>query len=80
MDNVILGIKPDYTGLMIDPHLPKEIKNAKVTRIFRGVKYNININNTSSGKYQMVVDGKEIDGNIIPFNKDKAEVNVNIYL
>ena len=27
----ILGIKPDYTGLMIDPHLPKEIKNAKVT-------------------------------------------------
>ena len=76
----ILGIKPDYTGLMIDPHLPKEIKNAKVTRIFRGVKYNININNTSSGKYQMVVDGKEIDGNIIPFNKDKAEVNVNIYL
>ena len=76
----ILGIKPDYTGLMIDPHLPKEIKKAKVTRIFRGVKYNININNTSSGKYQMVVDGKEIDGNIIPFNKDKAEVNVNIYL
>jgi len=76
----ILGIKPDYDGLMIDPHLPKEIKHAKVTRIFRGVKYNITIDNNASGKYQMIVDNKLVDGKVIPFNKDITEVNVNITL
>ena len=76
----ILGIKPDYDGLMIDPHLPKEIKHAKVTRIFRGVKYNITIDNNASGKYQMTVANKLVDGKVIPFNKDITEVNVNITL
>ena len=76
----ILGIKPDYDGLMIDPHLPKEIKHAKVVRVFRGVKYNISITNNSSGKYQMTIDNKSIDGKIIPYNKDLTEVNVNITL
>jgi cellobiose phosphorylase len=65
---------------MIDPHLPKEIKHAKVVRVFRGVKYNISITNNSSGKYQMTIDNKSIDGKIIPYNKDLTEVNVNITL
>jgi len=72
----ILGIKPDYSGLMIDPHLPKEIKHAKVTRIFRGVTYNITINNNSTGKYQMTVEGKPVEGKIIPFNKNDNCVQV----
>ena len=76
----ILGIKPDYDGLMIDPHLPKEIKNAKVTRIFRGIKYNITIENNNSTTYQMVVDGKPINGKIIPYDKNKLEVHVKISL
>ena len=76
----ILGIKPDYDGLMIDPHLPKEIKHASVTRVFRGIKYHININNTSSGNYQMTINGKNIDGKIIPYNKETPEVSVVINL
>ncbi len=76
----ILGIKPDYDGLMIDPHLPKEIKNAKVTRIFRGIKYNITIENKNTSTYQMVVDGKPINGKVIPYDKTKMEVNVKISL
>ncbi len=76
----ILGIKPDYDGLMIDPHLPKEIKHANVTRVFRGIKYNIVINNNASGKYLMTIDNKVIKGKIIPFNKEQTEVNVVIEL
>jgi cellobiose phosphorylase len=76
----ILGIKPDYEGLMIDPHLPKEIKNAKVTRIFRGVKYNITIENNNTSNYQMVVDGKTINGKVIPYDKTKKDVDVRISL
>ena len=76
----ILGIKPDYDGLMIDPHLPKEMKHAKVVRIFRGVKYNIDITNNATGKYLMTIDNKPIDGKIIPYNNSILEVNVNITL
>ena len=76
----ILGIKPDYDGLMIDPHLPKEIKNAEVQRTFRGVKYNISIKNSASGKYEMLVDNNKVAGKVIPFDKNKKEVNVVVTL
>lgn len=73
----ILGIKPDYNGLKIEPHLPNEMKNVKVTRIYRGVKYNIEISNNHV-PYQMIVDGKEIEGTTIPYNKSLKEVNVKV--
>lgn len=76
----ILGLVPDFDGLKIDPHLPKEIDKAKATRIFRNVKYNITINNNQNCGYKMIVNGKQIDGNVIPYNKDDKEVNVEIYL
>ena len=76
----ILGIKPDYDGLMIDPHLPKEIKNAYVTRVFRGVKYEITIINNATGKYQMTVEGKNVKGKTIPYNKADNNVNVVVML
>ncbi len=76
----ILGIKPDYDGLMIDPHLPKEIKHVIATRIFRGIKYNITITNTASGKYKMTVNNKEVTGKTIPLDTTLTEVNVNVSL
>ena len=39
----ILGIKPKWNGIEIDPCLSKEMLPAKVTRIFRGCKYEITI-------------------------------------
>ncbi len=39
----MLGIKPKWNGLEIDPCLPKEMLPAKVTRVFRGKKYEIEI-------------------------------------
>ena len=72
----ILGIKPDYDGLMVDPHLPKDINKVQVVRIFRNVKYNITIENSGSGKYEMIVDGAKVSGNIIPYQKTNKEINV----
>ena len=74
----ILGIKPEYDGLMIDPHLPKEIKHAEVVRVFRGIKYNITIINNATGKYQMTVGGKPVDGKVIPFDKNITNVEVQV--
>ncbi len=39
----MFGIKPKWNGLEIDPCLPEEMLPAKVTREFRGCKYDITI-------------------------------------
>lgn len=72
----ILGIKPDYLGLMIDPCIPTSWEGYKITRKFRNAIFEITISNpehVSKGVKKLVVDGKEIGGNIIPvFNDGKT--------
>ena len=77
----ILGIKPEFDGLMIDPAIPTTWDGYKVTREFRGDIFEIEIknpNHVSCGVAKMVVDGKEIMGNVIPVfgdgNSHKIEV------
>ena len=41
----LLGIKPDYDGLIIDPCIPSKWKGFSVTRIFRKAKYTIVVKN-----------------------------------
>ncbi|MBZ4683797.1 MAG: cellobiose phosphorylase [Fusobacteriales bacterium] len=79
----ILGIKPHYKGLMIDPCIPKSWKQYKVSRMFRGIKYNIEIlnpNGVEKGIKEVYVDNKQISDNIIPVYNDKAEVNVKVIM
>ncbi len=75
----ILGIRPTFDGLMVDPCIPKAWKGYKVSRVFRGVRYNIEVKNpqkVNKGIVKLIVDGKEIKGNIIPVAKGKIEVKV----
>jgi cellobiose phosphorylase len=65
----ILGVKPDFNGLRIDPCIPKKWKGFSVHRKFRGVEYSIVVSNPKSkckGVKSLVVDGKKIEGNLIP--------------
>jgi cellobiose phosphorylase len=65
----ILGIRPDYNGLVIDPCIPSNWKHYKVSRKFRGATFNIEVvnpNGSSKGIKQITVDGKPIDGNLVP--------------
>ncbi|MDC7124542.1 MAG: glycosyl transferase [Spirochaetales bacterium] len=41
----ILGIRTSYEGLIIDPCLPSDLRHLEVERTFRGVKYQITIEN-----------------------------------
>ena len=64
----ILGIKPTYEGLMIDPCIPSDWKGFRVKRKFRGAEYLISIHNPNGvckGVKQMTVDGQPTDGNLI---------------
>ena len=77
----ILGIKPDYEGLLIDPCLPSTAKEYEVTRKFRGGEYHITVKNPSGnqkGVKQITVDGTPISGTIIPCAEGKHEVVVEM--
>ncbi len=69
----ILGIRPDYNGLVIDPCIPKKWDGFKVTRKYKNAVYNIEVKNPkhmSKGVYRLKVDSREINGNIAPVFRD----------
>ncbi|MBQ3606914.1 MAG: glycosyl transferase [Bacteroidales bacterium] len=75
----ILGIKPGYNGLEIDPCICSEWKEYTVRRKFRGASYEIKVMNPSGvckGVASMTVDGVPVDGNMIPFAPGAHTVEV----
>ncbi|MCL1877373.1 MAG: glycosyl transferase, partial [Defluviitaleaceae bacterium] len=65
----ILGIRPEYDGLRIDPCIPATMRGFKVSRKFRGATYEITVDNSvgvEKGVKKITVNGKEIDGNVLP--------------
>lgn len=69
----ILGIAADFDGLKIDPSIPHEWDGMKATRQFRGATYDITVKNPNhvcKGVKSMTVDGKAVDGNVIPVMDD----------
>lgn len=77
----ILGIKPSYDGLMIDPCLPSTAKSYEVTRKFRGGEFHITVNNpegNQKGIKSITLDGKIINGNIVPAELGKHEVIIEM--
>ena len=76
----ILGIKPSYSGLEVNPSIPHAWDGFSVSRLFRGATYNIKVSNPNhvcSGVKSMIVDGKPVEGNIVPaFANGTHEVEV----
>ncbi|MGJ4850411.1 GH36-type glycosyl hydrolase domain-containing protein [Bacillota bacterium Meth-B3] len=69
ISQAILGVKPDYKGLKIDPCLPSELKKLRISRMFRGSRYLIEIDNRAEGRkgsVSIAVDGAPIEGNLLP--------------
>ena len=76
----ILGIRPGYTGLVIDPQLPENAGELKITRIYRGTEYCITIKKSEPGtEAGLTVDGAKFAGNEVPpAGKDKIDVICNV--
>ena len=69
VSQAILGIKPQYDGLQVDPCIPAEWKGFTVTRQYRGAVYEITVDNAAGvqkGVVSMEVDGKPVESNIAP--------------
>jgi cellobiose phosphorylase len=69
----ILGVRPEYDGLTIDPCIPQDWAGFEVTRKFRGATYEIKVENPTSvskGVSSILVDGKKIEGKCVPIFSD----------
>lgn len=78
----ILGIKPDYNGLEINPCIPSDWKGFEVTRKFRDATYLIDIKNTgvNRGVKSIIVNGKVLSGNIIPLQPAGSVNKIEVVL
>ena len=67
--NWILGIRPQYHGLLVDPCIPKDWTEFEITRDFRNSIYEIRVRNpdhVSKGIKDVTVDGKKSKTSLIP--------------
>jgi cellobiose phosphorylase len=79
----ILGIRPEYDGLRVDPCIPSSWNGFSAVRRFRGRMLHIIVHNpqgVSKGVVKMTVDGKIIPGNLIPLGLEGIEHRVEAWL
>jgi cellobiose phosphorylase len=77
----ILGLQPQYDGIRIDPCIPSAWKEFKMTRVFRGKKLSIEVKNPSGaqkGVTKLLLNGKQMEGNLIPSEELLAENRVEV--
>lgn len=63
----LLGVRPDFDGLIIDPCIPSYWKSFEVTRIWRDAVYEISVENPSGvckGVKTLLLGGREVQGKI----------------
>ena len=78
----ILGLYPTYEGLSIDPCVPKDFGDFTITRKFRNVTYTIEVetNGVEKGVKSITVNGKAIEGNVIPYDESSNKVSVKVVM
>jgi cellobiose phosphorylase len=79
----ILGVRPAFDGLEIDPAIPEEWDGFKVTRVFRNVTYQINVTNpkhVSKGVEKISVNGRQVEGSLLRVDDGAVEVNVEVVM
>ncbi|MFP4012941.1 MAG: GH36-type glycosyl hydrolase domain-containing protein [Chitinispirillaceae bacterium] len=79
----IMGIRPQYDGLEIDPCIPSSWNSFKVERNFRGCRYKISVKNpdhVSKGVKSISVDGKALDKPVVPVFDDGKVHEVTVVM
>ncbi len=79
----ILGIRPGYDGLKIDPCIPSNWEGFSVTRKFRGATYHIRVSNPDGickGVRSVVLDGQAYQEEVLPVFEDGKVHEVDVIL
>ncbi len=65
----ILGLRPEYGGLRIDPCIPKAWKEFSIKRVWRGAEYHIHVrnpHNVNKGVREIILNGNKIEHSQLP--------------
>jgi cellobiose phosphorylase len=78
----ILGIRPEYDGLIVDPVVPRHWSGFKARRKFRGCIFNITVERSGEGnQITLDVNGIRQEGNLVPLSAcSQGEVSVNLVI
>lgn len=79
----ILGIKPDYDGLRVDPCIPDAWSGFTVERCFRGARYRIRVSNPAHvcrGVRTLTINGSPVGGNLIPLQPEGTDNDIEVTL
>jgi cellobiose phosphorylase len=76
----ILGIRPGYRGLIVDPCVPAELCPLTVTRRWRGCEYVIRVERAATGEEAgMMVDGESaVEEEFAPVSGARLEILVKV--
>ncbi len=76
----LLGVRPEYDGLVVDPQIGPEVPSFTVTRVARGATYEIVVTNSGAegARGRLVVDGTPVEGNVVPYAPAGATVRVEV--
>ncbi len=82
LSQYILGVYPTLNGLSINPCVPKDFGDFEITRKFRGCTYSVSVktNGVEKGVKEIIVDGKQFTGNVIPYEAGKTSVKVEVIM
>jgi cellobiose phosphorylase len=79
----ILGIRPEFDGLRIDPCIPPEWDGFSAMRSFRGNRLHITVHNPSHisrGVSRIELDGMEVEGNLVRLPAMGSEHQVDVWM
>jgi cellobiose phosphorylase len=75
----VLGVRPEWQGLRVEPCLPAHLRDIEVVRRCRGATYRVIIENRSRGGSPCLsVDGSPLEGSVVPYSPPGAVVVVRV--
>ncbi len=75
----ILGVRPEWDGLAVDPRLPADLPWVRMTRVWRGARYEITVERTPGlDAPEFIVDGKPAENPVLPPAPEGSRVKVSV--
>jgi len=73
----LLGVRPEWDGLCVQPCIGKDVPEFTITRKCRGATYRIHVRSSGGkGVAKLTVDGQPITGHVVPYARAGSVVEI----
>jgi cellobiose phosphorylase len=76
----MLGVKPGYGGLRLEPRLPSEWDSCQVSRVFRGRHFRISIRRSPGKEEKLILNGERLESRDIPLELCRPENEIELWI